>query len=886
MPQVTIEILDYVYESGAINFDSSVVGVLDVTSHSEFPLALTFSIADIRDISSRKGSFSKTFKIPATKNNNRIYKNIYLANSTSSNDVFTKKNCRILVDNIFAVNGLLQLNSIAGFDNPEYYSCVFYGNNIGWANEIGEKLLKDLGTNGSGWDLLNGKIGTGLEINKTSILSTFNEDNAAGTSPVVYPVTSYGDFNSSGDSQTLQLLDTAFDSPQTGTTAQSLGYVGSVTNPNRYGTPEPVVDWRPCIWIYDIFKEVFAQAGYKISSNFIEGSIFKKLLFSLPNFKYNNVDDRYDANSLEGSFKKDGANPSAFVKTLNYTIDTVGVKTQNYFLNLNSNPPTFEYELNTSGFTAGSGAYTVPEYGFYNINLLRMGYIYKNPVFNNSQRIRITQSTLRVLVKTVGQSHWRILAQTSSAPNVTITQSLPATHTGINYFGNEINDDSRYFLNKGDIVRTQIHLKYDTLRITSAAFSSAFDIDIYGSQELDITDTSKNIPNGRYDIKLQPEYAAYGQTYNLKDVINKEYKQIDFIKGVSQAFNLQFTTDEDSKTVTIEPFNTFYKPLAESLDWTHKVDRSQNYVDSWVKSTLNRDVVFKYKSDDKDSKVKQRGIDYFKEIEDEYPYFETLSDKFEKGTTTFENPFFAGTYNAGDVDISINPNPQPYIACLWEELESGGYISPNDTARPDKGYDFLPRLLFWKKYSPDLSSNPFAICLKYAVAQTWDTTFSAISADQNAALLPAANNISNVFPQATSVNRDDKSSPVLTFGNVWVRDYNDADNTYGNYEVGRGLYATYYQAMFEMLKQNPRVREISVNLKVKDIVNLDLRKLIYIDGVYWRINKIKDFTPLNNTTTKVELVKWISYGGFEDEDPTLNQNDGKWNNSTSAYFRL
>ena len=149
MSQVTIEILDYVYESGTINFDSSILGTLDVTSHSEFPLALTFTISDIKDINARKGSFSKTFKIPATKNNNRIYKNVYLSNSTSTNNVLNKKNCRILVNNIFAIEGLLQLNAIGGVDKPEHYSCVFYGNNISWANKIDEKLLKDLGTNGS-----------------------------------------------------------------------------------------------------------------------------------------------------------------------------------------------------------------------------------------------------------------------------------------------------------------------------------------------------------------------------------------------------------------------------------------------------------------------------------------------------------------------------------------------------------------------------------------------------------------------------------------------------------------------------------------------------------------------------------------------------------------
>jgi len=879
MSQVTIEILDYVYESGTINFDSSILGTLDVTSHSEFPLALTFTISDIKDINARKGSFSKTFKIPATKNNNRIYKNVYLSNSTSTNNVLNKKNCRILVNNIFAIEGLLQLNAIGGVDKPEHYSCVFYGDNISWASKIDEKLLKDLGTNGSGWDNLNGKTGTGLEINKTSIVATFSEDDATGTSPVVYPVTSYGDFNPTGESQTLQLLDTAYDAGHAGTTVNSTGYVGSVTNPNRYNTPEPVVDWRPCIWVYDIFKEIFAQAGYKVSSSFIEGSIFKKLLFSLPNFKYNNAGDRYDANSLESSFKD-----SAFIKTFNYSAANTGsVQTQNYFVNLNNTSANYEYTLNTGSFNASTGAYTIPEFGFYNINFLRMGYIYKNPVFNNSNRITITQSVLRVIVKTVGQSHWRILAQSSTAPEVIIYEADSTSYTGRNYFGNEINDDARYFLNKGDIVRTQIHLKYKILPSTGGSYDASFDLDLYGSQEIDITTGNCSatspcvVPNGRYDIKLQPEYTAYGQTYNLKDVINKEYKQIDFIKGVAHAFNLQFSTDESAKVIYVEPFDSFYKPLAEAVDWTYKVDRSKDYVDTWIKTSLKRDLIFKYKSDDKDAKVKQRSIDYFKEIQDEYPYFETLDDTFEKGTSEYENPFFAGTFNAGDVDISSNPNPQPYIACVWQEAEGDVYLSPNSTTRPDKGYEFQPRLLFWKKYSPDLSG---ATCLKYAVAQTWDSTYKGIFADQT-----AINVISTVFPQATSYNRDDSSSPVLTYGNVWVRDYDDAANTYSAYGIGNGLYQTYYKQMIEMVKENPRVRTLQVNLKIKDIINLDLRKLIYIDGDYWRINKISDYAPLTNKTTKVELVKWISYGGFASDDPTLNQNDGKWNNSTGVNFR-
>ena len=62
--------------------------------------------------------------------------------------------------------------------------------------------------------------------------------------------------------------------------------------------------------------------------------------------------------------------------------------------------------------------------------------------------------------------------------------------------------------------------------------------------------------------------------------------------------------------------------------------------------------------------------------------------------------------------------------------------------------------------------------------------------------------------------------------------------------------------MIEMAKSNPRIKTLYVNLKLSDVVNLDLRKLVYIDGYYYRLNRIIDYKPNNNQTTKVELVLW------------------------------
>ena len=75
-----------------------------------------------------------------------------------------------------------------------------------------------------------------------------------------------------------------------------------------------------------------------------------------------------------------------------------------------------------------------------------------------------------------------------------------------------------------------------------------------------------------------------------------------------------------------------------------------------------------------------------------------------------------------------------------------------------------------------------------------------------------------------------------------------------------GLYTTYYKNMIEQLKRAPRIRKVWVNLKISDILNLDMRKLIHLDECWWRINRIVGFSPAKNEATQVELIQWIDVG--------------------------
>ena len=198
---VKIEILDYVYTDNTntvIDWGKSVVGELDVTDHSDFPLAMTFQISDIKDLTSTSGDYSKTFKIPATKNNNKLLKHTYTPNIDTDVNLTENKKCRILINNLFSVEGLIKVTGVGGYgETPSYYDCVFFGNNISWADDLSDKYMNELDWGVNGQD---------LEYNKTSIMATWQDENCdSSTSPIVYPITSYGDYNKDGQPKNTQL---------------------------------------------------------------------------------------------------------------------------------------------------------------------------------------------------------------------------------------------------------------------------------------------------------------------------------------------------------------------------------------------------------------------------------------------------------------------------------------------------------------------------------------------------------------------------------------------------------------------------------------------------------------------------------------------------------
>ena len=847
---VKIEILDYVYTDSTntvIDWDKSIVGELDVTDHSDFPLALTFQISDFKDLTSTSGDYSKTFKIPATKNNNNILKHLYIPNVIVDNKVTNKKSCRILFNGLYSLVGLIQVDGVGGYgETASYYNCVFFGSNLSWASDIQDTYMDAIE-----W----GSDGKNLTYNKDSIVATWqhtDSDNASN-SPIVYPITSYGDYNELGEVGTIQLLDTKYGAGNTACTS-CLGYDGFHDHKVSYGTPPPVSDWRPSVFVKTTLDKIFNKIGYTISSTFMDTPMFKQLVWLLPNFKYNNPSNMFKVYSYGNHFTGEGyiSTGTASATSGNTTV------TSSSILNFNNAGVDFVLNTNTdnTGWDLATGIFTAQEYGYYTIKLDDFGIYWDNlsgSSIGTSSLTTVNYVVLHLQIQTVGQVSWNVIASSSPFSFTASTNNNTINGT-INFGGFQ---DYR-FLNNGDKLR--VISVVGISNNAGSAHPTSIDFNYFGSST-PTSATQSSSANGVYTIAINPDNVEYGQTYNLTDVMNPEYKQIDFVKGIAHAFNLQMTTDESTKTINIEPFDTFYKPYGDAIDWTYKLDRSNEISDKWLESDLKRTLVFKYKSDNKDLKVKRRSENFFFDIQDEYPYREILPDTFKKGDSTFENPFFAGTFNGKDIDTTSGVEiDTAFSAILWDDV-----FNTTDLPRPDKGYYFLPRLLYWNKYSPPATSQ-FNLTPKRARVQTWSSNIELIAAD---ASLIGTTALSGIYPQATMLNRDSTTSPNLAYGNAWVRDYDDATGVYTAYSSGKGLYDTYYKNMIEMLKRNPRLRTVSIALNITDIVNLDFTKLVYIDGVYWRINKIIDYKPNQNSLTKVELIEWFQMGVFAATAPSF-----------------
>ena len=121
--------------------------ILDLYEESNIPLSL--SVDNFKNVAEKSQSYSKAFKLPSTKRNNKIFSSLYEVTRSVKSDVYAfnpyKKTKAILKEDGYTIfDGYLRLIDISEKDKEVSYNVNLYGDTITLADTLKDKKFKDI----------------------------------------------------------------------------------------------------------------------------------------------------------------------------------------------------------------------------------------------------------------------------------------------------------------------------------------------------------------------------------------------------------------------------------------------------------------------------------------------------------------------------------------------------------------------------------------------------------------------------------------------------------------------------------------------------------------------------------------------------------------------
>jgi hypothetical protein len=330
---------------------------------------------------------------------------------------------------------------------------------------------------------------------------------------------------------------------------------------------------------------------------------------------------------------------------------------------------------------------------------------------------------------------------------------------------------------------------------------------------------------------------------NISTQFDEKYKQIDFVKDILTKFRLVMAPTNNQNEFIIEPW-VEYIGSGDLYDWTNKVDRTKDIQIEPLFFTQANTLNFSDRADA--DYLNDFNIRQFKET------FGTL--RFESGNELL----------VGSREIKTQMAPTP-ITQIEGALDSN-FILPlchlhntTDTGiQTHNSIKAVTRLLFYNGL----------------ITQTKQTAWP--SNNQEWWMLDDAANPQpqTQYPRVTmwSVFEGPAAPPANALNLSWQIERGYA-NPYPNYNflAGNSVYTIYWDAYISSI-YNKYARKVTlyVILDNVDLNNFTFDDVIFIDGVYYRPEKIVDVIVGEKSSVKVELIKLLNYNPafeFAEEAP-------------------
>tara|TARA_R110002167_G_scaffold80217_1_gene220524 strand:- start:10412 stop:13114 length:2703 start_codon:yes stop_codon:yes gene_type:complete len=261
--------------SGATNVLDNGQVILDLYEDEDLPL--TLSVDNFKNVAEKVQSYSKAFKLPATKRNNRIFDQMFEITRSYDGVIFNpyqRTQCVLKQDGFILFEGFLRLLEVTDKEDEISYNVNLYSEVVALADFLKDKTIADINL-----DELE------HPYNKTQIKYSWND----GTTGITYPNPNTSGFRDAYRTVKYPFIDW--------THQYTLDGDGKPELPNLESS------FRPFINVKYLVDRIFQDSPFTYTSEFFDADDFGNLYMD---FNWGGTTMPVDSNTFSASWKYSG----------------------------------------------------------------------------------------------------------------------------------------------------------------------------------------------------------------------------------------------------------------------------------------------------------------------------------------------------------------------------------------------------------------------------------------------------------------------------------------------------------------------------------------------------------------------------------------------------
>mgnify|MGYP003131760739 CR=1 FL=1 len=821
---------------------------LDLQDNPTIPL--NFQFTDTKEPEKRKASYSQTFKIPFTDNNNAFFESWYNLNIETLN-----YNTRMEVPVVLyqgaaeQFEGVLQLKSV--YLKKGLYEVNLISNSANLFSNVGNKSVREaFNYTANNWKFKYNYTNLGYSWDGSTDLfentsGVSFRDTDANVQRVMLPMS-------------VNLPGFIYPEPgvSDGHMRMDAGSIESILEPGN-GGPDfdftyftvPIHQFKPAIQLRSVVKQIIYNAGFTYLSNFFNSDYFGKIFMTtcnhtgLPHAEVVPTPGMVDGQAIVGwafdpswTFPSNGWASQSLSSTANFSCPDGGSSYQtmifNQYVPMNSGD---DWPQNVTGTFYGGNAFRRTDYNMTAIRVTSMVRLENFIGCNNSSTCQIIYR-VRCRPQPTGafddtKTWWSgyINKEMTGGPgywNVPFSDTLSLEQVPVNWYARVE-------------VRVANISKYD----------NSLNARIYwGNQDMFGIEYMRS--------KLEVVWTGffgnvYGKTVDTIAGIDPSLKQKDLLQDIIKRFNLVIVPDRSNPTrLFIEPYDTFMAS-GEVRNWTDKLDTSKEIT---IKDTLSMQKASVELSDAEDEDLKNKSIKEFLPSLNVYGNYkmQNSNNQFARGEQTYKSIF------------------SPYINTEVFSNNSGAPTAiPRMVVQYETSYDRVDPSTFVDIPSPVTKPKLFYYSGKKtnafedATQQYWLHELNPPEGIGTSGLI--AHGFTD-YPLCTpfELEVEDEAEGVLSattkslYWDVVPPDLAGTPMfTYPGYQpvIKESLFYTYW-ARFNNRIYNPNTKivECFLNLSPVDIFQFNFNDEIFIKDQYYQILEIKNYQVGAKASTKVKMM--------------------------------